>query len=188
MTTYEYTNENCVTSFLLHKVHKVLTHVEHRAVSGVFHTIDPPPPLQPASVSSLAHLPGCEGGGGSIFWRTPDKGLVSYSIIFPRLGCFEQIIRALLLLGWSSEDTSAPIQKQNLKNVPRNQCCGSESVLVSNGKLLIRIRKQWIRIHNTARNIFKKITSFCKDKNSKRGRKHQIKILIIFALWLNDPE
>ncbi len=32
--------------------HKVLTYIEYRAVSGVFRTIDPPPPLHPASVSS----------------------------------------------------------------------------------------------------------------------------------------
>ncbi len=33
-------------------VHKVLTCIEYRAVSGVFRTIDPPPLLHPASVSS----------------------------------------------------------------------------------------------------------------------------------------
>ncbi len=33
-------------------VHKVITYVEYRAVSGVFQNIDPPPPLHPASVSS----------------------------------------------------------------------------------------------------------------------------------------
>jgi hypothetical protein len=32
--------------------HKVLTYIEYRAVSGVFRTIDPPPSLHPASVSS----------------------------------------------------------------------------------------------------------------------------------------
>jgi hypothetical protein len=32
--------------------HKVLTYIEYRSVSGVFRTIDPPSPLQPASVSS----------------------------------------------------------------------------------------------------------------------------------------
>jgi hypothetical protein len=40
--------------------HKVLTYIEYRAVSGVFRTIDPPPPLHPASVSS----PPTKGGGG----------------------------------------------------------------------------------------------------------------------------
>ncbi len=32
--------------------HKLLTYIEYRAVSGVFRTIDPPPPLHLASVSS----------------------------------------------------------------------------------------------------------------------------------------
>jgi hypothetical protein len=47
-------------------LHKVLTHIEYRAVSGVFRTIDPPTPLNPASVS-----PGGEGvgGGGQYFGR-----------------------------------------------------------------------------------------------------------------------
>ncbi len=42
------------------EMHKVLTYIEYRAVSGVFRTIDPPPPLHPASVSS----PRTRGGGG----------------------------------------------------------------------------------------------------------------------------
>jgi uncharacterized coiled-coil DUF342 family protein len=33
-------------------LHKVLTNIEYRGVSGVFRTIDPPPPVHPASVSS----------------------------------------------------------------------------------------------------------------------------------------
>jgi hypothetical protein len=32
--------------------HKVLTYIEYRAVSGIFRTVDPPPPLHPASVPS----------------------------------------------------------------------------------------------------------------------------------------
>ncbi len=40
-------------------LHKVLTYIEYRAVSGVFRTIDPPTPLNPASVSS----PRTEGRG-----------------------------------------------------------------------------------------------------------------------------
>ncbi len=35
--------------------HKVLTYIEYRAVSGVFRTIDPPPPIHPASVSFPRH-------------------------------------------------------------------------------------------------------------------------------------
>jgi hypothetical protein len=69
------------------KYHKVLTYKEYKAVSGVFRTIDPPPPLHPASVSSPApkaggtHSPGGEGVGGLYFWKTPDLGLASSSII-----------------------------------------------------------------------------------------------------------
>jgi hypothetical protein len=57
--------------------HKVLTYIEYRAVSVIFRTIDPPPPLHPASVSSLR----AGGGGGSIFRKTPDIGFAYYSII-----------------------------------------------------------------------------------------------------------
>ncbi len=55
---------------------KVLTYIEYRAVSGVFRTIDPPPPLHPASVSSprtkgggRTHLPVGEGVVGQYFGR-----------------------------------------------------------------------------------------------------------------------
>ncbi len=67
--------------------HKVLTYVEYRAVPGVFQNVDPPPPLHPASGPPPApkaggtHLPGSEGGGRSIFWKTPAIGLASYSLI-----------------------------------------------------------------------------------------------------------
>jgi hypothetical protein len=64
-------------------------------VSGVFRTTDPPPPLHAASVSSPRTkggewgggytLAGGEGVGGSIFWKTSDIGLASYSIIPLRL-------------------------------------------------------------------------------------------------------
>jgi hypothetical protein len=53
--------------------HKVLTYTEYRAVSGVFRTFDPSPPLHPASVSSpapkaggYAQSPGGEGVGVNI--------------------------------------------------------------------------------------------------------------------------
>ncbi len=61
-------------------------------MSGVFRTIDHPPPLQPARVYPLhggggrTHSPGGEGVWGSIFRKTPDIGLASYSIIPLRLG------------------------------------------------------------------------------------------------------
>ncbi len=46
------------------RLHKVFTrtYIEYRAVSGFFRTIDPPPPLHPASVSSSS--PALKGGGG----------------------------------------------------------------------------------------------------------------------------
>jgi hypothetical protein len=56
-------------------------------MSRVFQNIDPHPPLRPASVSSPhpptkaggTHSPGGEGGVGSIFWKTRDIGLASFS-------------------------------------------------------------------------------------------------------------
>ncbi len=57
--------------------HKVLTYVEYRAVSGVFQSIDPPYPLSTQRVCPPPHSP---GGEGSIFWKTPDIGLASYSL------------------------------------------------------------------------------------------------------------
>ncbi len=70
--------------------HKVHTYVEYRAVSGVFHNIDPPPP-SPPSVCVLpphqrrggTHSPGGEGGGGSIFWKTHDIHCKKELAIFP---------------------------------------------------------------------------------------------------------
>jgi hypothetical protein len=58
---------------LMHKAY-----LEYRTVSGVFRTIDPPPPLPLASVSSppptkggggCTHSPGVEGVGGQYFGR-----------------------------------------------------------------------------------------------------------------------
>jgi hypothetical protein len=59
----------------------------YRAVSGVFQNIDPPPTSPPSECFLPA--PGGEGGGGSIFWKTPDIGLASYSIISLRTGDFQ---------------------------------------------------------------------------------------------------
>ncbi len=59
-------------------------------MSGVFRTIDPPPPLHPTSVSSPrtkcgeVHTRQGWGGGGSIFQKTTDIGLASYSMIHLR--------------------------------------------------------------------------------------------------------
>jgi hypothetical protein len=54
--------------------HKVLTYVEHRAVSGVFQNIDPcthPLSIHAASVPKAGgtHSPGGEGVGGQYFGR-----------------------------------------------------------------------------------------------------------------------
>ncbi len=52
-------------------------------MSGVFRTIDPPPPHRPASVYSPSLvrgediLAGWRGGGGSIVRKTPDTALYS---------------------------------------------------------------------------------------------------------------
>ncbi len=46
-------------------IHKVLTYVEYRAVSGVFQNIDLPPPLHPASVTSSR----TKGGGYTLAGR-----------------------------------------------------------------------------------------------------------------------
>ncbi len=69
-----------------------LTYVEYRAMSGVFQNIDPPPPSPPSECVLPQHQR--RGGGGtprravrgwwviiSIFWKTPDIGLASYSLI-----------------------------------------------------------------------------------------------------------
>jgi hypothetical protein len=54
VTMKSYLFLNCDNGILPGFTHKVLTYIEYRAVSGVFPTIDPPPPLHPASVSSPA--------------------------------------------------------------------------------------------------------------------------------------
>ncbi len=53
-------------------------------MSGVFQNIDPPPPHRPTSLyppglwcGGRTHSLGGEGGGGSIFWKTPDTALYS---------------------------------------------------------------------------------------------------------------
>jgi hypothetical protein len=57
-------------------------------MSRVFQNIDPPPPPSPPGEcvpppllagGGRTHSPGGEGGGGSIFWKTRDIGLHSYS-------------------------------------------------------------------------------------------------------------
>jgi hypothetical protein len=49
-------------------------------MSRVFQNIDPPSPSPPGEcVLPPQQRPGKEGGGGSIFWKTRDIGLASYS-------------------------------------------------------------------------------------------------------------
>ncbi len=53
-------------------------------MSCVFQNIDPPPPPNPLSARRVCPPPARKGGthspgGGSIFWKTHDKGLASYS-------------------------------------------------------------------------------------------------------------
>ena len=54
-------------------------------MSGIFQNIDPPPlstqRLCPPPHQTGYILVGQWGGGGSIFWKTPDIGLASYSLI-----------------------------------------------------------------------------------------------------------
>ncbi len=60
---------------------------EGNPMSRVFHNIDPSPPSPPGECvlpppptkAGGTHSPGEEGGGGSIFWKTRDIGLPSYS-------------------------------------------------------------------------------------------------------------
>jgi hypothetical protein len=65
--------------FRIGKCYKVLTYIEYRAVSGVFRTFDPEPPLHQRGGGHTRRAVG--GGEGSIFWKKPDIGLASYSII-----------------------------------------------------------------------------------------------------------
>ncbi len=51
--------ETMYNGYIVSVVDKVLTHIEYRAVFGVFRTIEPPPPLRAASVP-----PHTIGGGG----------------------------------------------------------------------------------------------------------------------------
>jgi hypothetical protein len=57
-------------------------------MSGVFQNVDPPPPHHPASVyppllvRGGTHSLGGEGGGESIFWKTPDTALYSTYVSF----------------------------------------------------------------------------------------------------------
>jgi hypothetical protein len=64
-----------------------------RKGNGLYYLRPTPAPLPPLGSWGTCgggvhttHSPGGEGGGGSIFWKTPDIGLASYSIIPQRGG------------------------------------------------------------------------------------------------------
>ncbi len=91
---------------------KYFTYIEYRAVSGVFRTIDPPPPLHQARVSSPATKAGgytlarAVRGWGSIFRKTPDIGLASYSLIPLR-----PILYSTLIKNWIFWEISSWFRK-----------------------------------------------------------------------------
>ncbi len=78
--------------------------VEYRAVSGVFQNIDPSPSHRPASVlyppafgAGGGHtFVGWRGGGGSVFWKTPDTALYSTETV--RLKVVDGTFKDLLFL------------------------------------------------------------------------------------------
>jgi hypothetical protein len=72
-------------------------------MSNVFQNIDPPPPHRPASVylpplvRGVDTLAGWRGGGGSIFWKTPDIALYSTYV-------------SSLWVGYTSTNVAARVQ------------------------------------------------------------------------------
>ncbi len=83
--TPEHTNSIQVGwEFTVGYMHKVITYIEYRAVSGVFRTIDPSPPLHPASVSS-PHTKGRAERGWGVNISEDARHWASYSIIPLRL-------------------------------------------------------------------------------------------------------
>jgi hypothetical protein len=86
-------------------MYPVLMYVEYRAVSGVFPILKHLPPI-PLSTQRVCPTPAPNAGGtrharqgvrgwGSIFWKTPDIGLASYSIISLRCTLYRQVYRTL---------------------------------------------------------------------------------------------
>ncbi len=86
-------------------------------MSGVFRYIDPPTPLSIQRVCPPPALAGRwgGGGGGSIFWKTPDIGLASSSIISLRATVYTS---SYLWLGESSKNSKAGLGK-HLSNIEK---------------------------------------------------------------------
>ncbi len=114
----------------------------YRAVSGVFQNIDPPPPHStqrvcpppaPKAGGTQYTLAGRWGGGWSIFWKTPDIRLASYSIIPLRTFHLQHLWELRMLLG-QLYFCCLPVEPRNggqalqlhfsslQQKEPRNQC------------------------------------------------------------------
>ncbi len=100
--------------------HKAFTSVKENPLSGVFQNIEPPPsspsecvlpPHQSRGVKTRRAVRGV--GGGSIFWKTPDIGLSSYSIISSswQKGFYPSILRHSGIWGAVDETLLNIVQK-----------------------------------------------------------------------------
>ncbi len=106
--------------------HKVLTYVEYRAVPRVFQTIEPPPPSPPNECVLTPHQGrgvhtrrAVKGVGGSIFWKTSDIGLVSYSMDLSTHYTVQLVVGVSLGLGVLNEPYSAkPAQRSSPTGPP----------------------------------------------------------------------
>jgi hypothetical protein len=130
-------------------MHKVLTCVEYRSVSGVFQTVTPTHPSPPSECVLLphqrrggTHSPGGEGGGGSIFWKTPDIGLASYSIISLRHHAYF-IFHVLVcqMRGWTEPQLSVGQRGSGLQWIWCRQPAQTAPSRPPNGKFLLLTKK-----------------------------------------------
>ncbi len=106
---------------------KVLTYIEYRAVSGVFRTIYPPPPLHPTSVSSprtkgrgVHTCRAVRGWGGVNISEDALHWMASYSII-PLRGpqtvlhvWFPPFLEAGLAENWAADAPTYKLYSQKL--------------------------------------------------------------------------
>ncbi len=114
----------------------------YRAVSVVFRTIDPPPPLLPARAPKAwggggTHSPGGEGVGGSIFRKTPGIGLASYSIIPLRSYRSSEFTKKNIRQNFTVRDVYIEIRNENIWRMsvacysPNHLCFAFSCVLVT---------------------------------------------------------